>query len=580
MRKTKIVCTLGPATEDDEIVRQLMLEGMNVARFNFSHGDHEEQLRKLERVKRLRKELNLPVAALLDTKGPEIRLGTFKDHKKIHLSKGQTFILTTEEVEGTQDKVSISYKGLVKDITAGSRVLIDDGLIELTVVNVTDKDIICRVVNEGEVSDKKGVNVPGTHLSLPFVSDKDYDDIVFGIEQGFDFIAASFTRSADDILQIRKIFQEKNCNTINIIAKIENMQGVENIDEIIRVSDGIMVARGDMGVEIPLEDVPGIQKMIIKKVFNAGKQVITATQMLDSMMKNPRPTRAEATDVANAIYDGTSALMLSGETAAGLYPVEALKMMVKIAERTEEDIDYAGNLRKREVMENPDVTNAISHATCTTAHDLNAAAIITVTKSGKTARMLSKYRPACPIVGCSPNENVCRQMNMSWGVYPFLVPEKKTTDELFEAAVAAAEKGGMVKQGELTVITAGIPLGISGTTNMIKVHVVGHILLTGKGLSNKKACAGLCVCQDAKELATHYKQGDIIVVPKTTNEMLPQIKTCSGLIVEEGGINSHAAIVGLSLDIPVILDAAHATRILKTGAIVSIDAEKGIVSCN
>ncbi len=580
MRKTKIVCTLGPATEDDEIVRQLMLEGMNVARFNFSHGDHEEQLRKLERVKRLRKELNLPVAALLDTKGPEIRLGTFKDHKKVHLTKGQTFILTTEEVEGTQERVSISYKGLVKDISAGGRVLIDDGLIELSVVNVTEKDIICRVVNEGDVSDKKGVNVPGTHLSLPFVSDKDYDDIVFGIEQGFDFIAASFTRCADDILQIRKIFQEKNCNTINIIAKIENMQGVENIDEIIRVSDGIMVARGDMGVEIPLEDVPGIQKMIIKKVFNAGKQVITATQMLDSMMKNPRPTRAEATDVANAVYDGTSALMLSGETAAGQYPVEALKMMVKIAERTEEDIDYAGNLRKREVMENPDVTNAISHATCTTAHDLNAAAIITVTKSGKTARMLSKYRPACPIVGCSPNENVCRQMNMSWGVYPFQVPEKTTTDDLFEAAVAAAEKGGIVKQGELTVITAGVPLGISGTTNLIKVHVVGHILLTGKGISNKKACAGLCVCTDAKELATHYKQGDIIVVPRTTNEMLPQIKTCSGLIVEEGGINSHAAIVGLSLDIPVILEAAHATKILKTGAIVSIDAEKGIVSCN
>ncbi len=579
MRKTKIICTLGPATEDDEIVRQLMLEGMNVARFNFSHGDHEEQLRKLERVKRIRKELGLPVAALLDTKGPEIRLGTFKE-KKVLLKKGQTFTLTVDEVEGTAERVSITYKELVKDIQVGARVLIDDGLVELTVLNVTEKDIICRVQNEGYVSDKKGVNVPGTHLSMPFISEKDYDDIVFGIEQGFDFVAASFTRCADDILQIRKIFQEKGCDTINIIAKIENMQGVKNIDEIIRVSDGIMVARGDMGVEIPMEDVPIIQKMIIHKVYNAGKQVITATQMLDSMMKNPRPTRAEATDVANAIYDGTSAIMLSGETAAGLYPIEAVRTMVKIAERTEEAIDYADLLRKREIPENPDVTNAISHATCTTAADLKAAAIVTVTKSGKTARMLSKYRPACPIVGCTPYENVCRQMNLSWGVYPFQIPEKTTTDELFDCAVDAAEKGGIVRQGELTVITAGVPLGISGTTNMIKVHVVGHILLTGKGLFNKKATAGLCVCESAEELKAHYKTGDIIVVPQTNNEMLPQIKSCSGIIVEEGGVNSHAAIVGLSLDIPVILDAAHATKILKSGAIVTIDGEKGIVSCN
>ena len=381
-------------------------------------------------------------------------------------------------------------------------------------------------------------------------------------------------------MEIRRIFQEKGCNSINIISKIENMQGVKNIDEIIRVSDGIMVARGDMGVEVPLEDVPIIQKMIIHKVYNAGKQVITATQMLDSMIRNPRPTRAEAADVANAIYDGTSAIMLSGETAAGEYPIEAVRTMVKIAERTEEDIDYTDILRKRVIPDNPDVTNAISHATCTTASDLKAAAIITVSKSGKTARMLSKYRPACPIVGCTPYENVCRQMNLSWGVYPFLVPEKTTTDELFECAVEAAEKGGIVKAGELTVITAGIPLGISGTTNMIKVHVVGHILVTGKGLSHKKACAGLCVCETAEELAAHYKTGDIIVVPATNNCMLPQIRTCSGLIVEEGGINSHAAIVGLSLDIPVILEAKHATKILKSGAIVTIDGEKGIVSCN
>ena len=580
MRKTKIVCTLGPASESEEMIRQLMLEGMNVARFNFSHGDHEEQLRRLQIVKKVREELNLPVAAMLDTKGPEIRLRNFKDHKKVLLKEGQTFTLTTDEIEGDETRVSISYKELVHDIKPGGRVLIDDGLVELTVLSVTDTDIVCRVLNEGTVSDHKGVNVPGTELSMPFISEQDYSDICFGIEQGFDFIAASFVRNAEDVLEIRRIFQEKGCNSINIISKIENMQGVKNIDEIIRVSDGIMVARGDMGVEVPLEDVPIIQKMIIHKVYNAGKQVITATQMLDSMIRNPRPTRAEAADVANAIYDGTSAIMLSGETAAGEYPIEAVRTMVKIAERTEEDIDYTDILRKRVIPDNPDVTNAISHATCTTASDLKAAAIITVSKSGKTARMLSKYRPACPIVGCTPYENVCRQMNLSWGVYPFLVPEKTTTDELFECAVEAAEKGGIVKAGELTVITAGIPLGISGTTNMIKVHVVGHILVTGKGLSHKKACAGLCVCETAEELSAHYKTGDIIVVPATTNCMLPQIRTCSGLIVEEGGINSHAAIVGLSLDIPVILEAKHATKILKSGAIVTIDGEKGIVSCN
>lgn len=579
MRRAKIICTLGPATEDDKVLKELMIEGMNVARFNFSHGDHAQHKKNLERVKALREELGLPIAALLDTRGPEIRVKDFKDGKVV-LQNGQQFTLTTREIEGDETAVSITYGNLVQDIKAGDRILIDDGLISMHVQEVTDTDIICVVDNGGPVSNHKGVNVPNVALSMPYVSDKDREDIIFGIEQGFDFIAASFVRTAADILEIRDILSSHNCNFINIIAKIENMQGVENIDEIIRVSDGVMIARGDMGVEIPFEDVPSIQKMIIRKVYNAEKIVITATQMLDSMMKNPRPTRAEATDVANAIYDGTSAIMLSGETAAGLYPVEALKTMVRITERTEADIDLVKRFNNRESLVNPDITNAIAHATCTTAMDLNATAIVTVTKSGKTARMISKYRPACPIIGCSPYENVWRQLNLSWGVMPLMVEEKNNTDDLFEHAIEEAEKKGYVKQGEITVITAGVPLGVSGTTNLIKVHVVGHILVKGRGVNNRKATASLCVGKDEMDIVDNFKEGDIIVLPETSNDIMDELRQASGIIVENEGHNSHAGIVGLSLDIPVILGAANATEILKSGAVVTMDAEKGIVSSN
>lgn len=479
MRKTKIICTMGPALDDEQVLKDVILSGMDVARFNFSHSDQESHKIRLATLKRLRDELKLPIATLLDTKGPEIRIRKFKNGK-VNLVNGQTFILTTDDVEGDETKVSITYMELPSDMNAGNAILIDDGLIEMVVTDIKGNNIICKVLNDGEISDNKGVNVPGTHLSMPYISKKDKDDILFGILNGFDFVAASFTRRAEDILEIRKIFDENDCHSIKIIAKIENLQGVENIDEIIQVSDGIMVARGDMGVEIPFEEVPVLQKMIIKKVYNAGKQVITATQMLDSMMKNPRPTRAEATDVANAIYDGTSAIMLSGETAAGRYPVLAVQTMAKIAIRTEHDIDYIKRFKTRETEGNLDVTNAISHATCTTAHDLGASAIVTVTKSGKTARMISKYRPNCNIIGCTPSENVWRQMNMAWGVIPVLVEEKKTADELFEHAVEQAEKQKLVVAGELVVITAGVPLGISGTTNMLKVQVVGQVLKPSK----------------------------------------------------------------------------------------------------
>ena len=558
-RKTKIVCTLGPSTDKEGVLKRLIEEGMNVARFNFSHGDHEEQLGRLQMLQKLRKELKRPVAALLDTKGPEIRLRDFTDGK-VELKDGQTFTLTTDEIMGDAKRVSITYKNLPEDVKPGDRILIDDGLIGMEVkeIKVTSgakadkdgnkpKDIICQVLNGGVISNRKGVNVPNVELSMPYISEKDYGDIVFAVEHDYDFIAASFVRTADDVLAIRKILAEKGGEDINIIAKIENMQGVQNIDDIIRVSDGIMVARGDMGVEIPLEDVPVIQKMIIKKVYDAGKKVITATQMLDSMMKHPRPTRAEATDVANAIYDGTSAIMLSGETAAGMYPIEALKTMVRIAVRTEQDINYLQRFKMRKTMSNPDVTNAISHATCTMAGDLNAAAIITVTKSGRTARMVSKYRPNCPIIGGCLTEKIYRQLALSWGVIPLMIEEKTQAEELFDYAVDAAEAAGIISKGDVVVLTAGVPLGVSGTTNLIKVQVAGHILVEGQGIGTQKISANLCVCHSDEDLK-NFKVGDIIVAKDTSNAMMTQMREASGLIVEASGENCHAAIAGLSLD--------------------------------
>ncbi len=471
MRKTKIVCTLGPSTDNDEVLKGIMKNGMDVARFNFSHGTHKEHKGRLDKVKKFRKELGLPIAAMLDTKGPEVRVRDFEDGK-IMLENGNKFTLTTRDLMGNSEIASVTYKGLPKDVEVGTRILIDDGLIELKVLEVTDTDVVCEVICGGPVSNHKGVNIPNVDLSMPYISDVDRSDIIFGIEQGFDFIAASFVRCADDILQIRKILDEYNCKSINIISKIENMQGVKNIDEIIEVSDGIMVARGDMGVEIPNEDVPVMQKMIIKKVYNAGKQVITATQMLDSMIKNPRPTRAETTDVANAIYDGTSAVMLSGESAAGKYPVEAVQTMARIAERTEEDIDYRKRFFALSRTGKIEITDAISHATCTTAYDIGAKAIVTVTKSGRTARMVSKYRPDCAIIACAMSDNVARQLNMSWGVTPIIIKEEKDTFELFEHAVEEVKAKGYLKDGDNTVITAGVPLGTSGTTNMLKVETV------------------------------------------------------------------------------------------------------------
>ena len=578
IRKTKIVCTMGPNLFEKHLIAPLMKAGMNVARFNFSHGTYETHQHYYDEVCRIRDELGLPVATMLDTKGPEIRVRSFKNGR-VTLQNGQLFTLTTDEVEGDEERVSITYKELPQDIAVGSSILIDDGLIGMQVERIDGADIVCRVLNGGVVSNNKGVNIPNAHLSMPFISEKDHQDILFAIKNGYDFIAASFTRCADDIMQIRHILQENNRHTINIIAKIENMEGVENIDEILRVVDGVMVARGDLGVEVPLEDVPSLQKKLIQRGIAAGKPVITATQMLDSMIKNPRPTRAEATDVANAIYDGTSAIMLSGESAVGAYPVEAVETMVRIALRAEADMDYIRRF-SRDTSASTDVTNAISHATVTSAHDLNASAIITVTKSGSTARILSRYRPACVIVGCTTEKHVWRQLALSWGTVPLMIAEESNTDDLFEHAVDAAVQNGLVHDGELVVLTAGVPLGISGTTNLMKVHVVGHLLSRGQGLHGGKVVAPLCVIRNLEKDAKDFNTGDVIVCHQTTREMFSMLRKSSAIVLEDDNPEGHGAIAGMSLDIPVIIGAKNATNILKSGAVVTVDGEKGTVSAN
>lgn len=473
MRKTKIICTIGPASESEEMLEKLMQAGMDVARFNFSHGTKEEQREKLNRVRKVRDKLGLHVATLLDTKGPEIRLCDFEGGK-VEIKAGQVFTLTTEEIMGTAEKATITYKNLKNDISVGTTILIDDGLIEMKVEEIGESDIVCRVMNGGFISNHKGVNVPGAILSMPYISDVDREDIIFGAQSGFEFLAASFVRSKEDILQVRELIKSTGSD-MKIIAKIENMQGIQNLEEILQVSDGIMVARGDMGVEIPLEEVPVIQKRMIKLANAQGKHVITATQMLESMIKNPRPTRAETTDIANAIYDGTTAIMLSGESAAGLYPEEAVKTMSRIAECAERDIDYLGRMAKSEKAnvvsggEKKTITTAIAHATCHTAMDLEATAIITVTLSGFTAEAVSRFKPNCPIIGCTMFKRVANQLNLLWGVKPLLIKEEENTEDLFANAVNEAKKAGYVKTGDKVVITAGVPMGVTGNTNMIKV---------------------------------------------------------------------------------------------------------------
>ena len=580
MRKTKIICTLGPSTDKDGVLRELIANGMNVARFNFSHGSHEEHKGRLDLLKSLREELGKPVAALLDTKGPEIRLKDFKNGTEM-LEAGQTFTLTTRDVEGTKEICSITYKDLPQDVAPGGTIMLDDGLIKLQIQTVNDTDIVCTVLNNGKIKNKKGVNVPGVHLSMPYMSQRDKDDIIFGIEQGFDFIAASFVRTAQDVYEIRNLLNEYDSN-IRIIAKIENREGVNNIDSILAAADAVMVARGDLGVEIDFTELPGIQKTIIDRSFSFGKPIVTATQMLDSMMVNPRPTRAEISDVANAIYDGTSAIMLSGETAAGAYPVEALKTMSAIAERTEQE---GFHLRGRMMDFNPgkiSVSDATAHAACLTARDVNAAAIVTVSESGTTARLLSKYRPQQPIIACVMKEQVQRQLSLSWGITSLMMPLAHSTDELIEMSTALAKENGFLHNGELAVVTAGVPVGISGTTNMIKIHMVGNCLATGVGVGPENAevsnaTGKACVCRTLDEVRAKFKPGMVLVVPSTSNEMLNYVRDAAALVVEEPGLNSHAAIAGKALLKPTVVGAVGATSHIRDGLMIAVDCAHGSV---
>ena len=580
MRKTKIICTLGPSTDKDGVLRELIANGMNVARFNFSHGSHEEHKGRLDLLKSLREELGKPVAALLDTKGPEIRLKDFKNGTEM-LEAGQTFTLTTRDVEGTKEICSITYKDLPQDVAPGGTIMLDDGLIKLQIQTVNDTDIVCTVLNSGKIKNKKGVNVPGVHLSMPYMSQRDKDDIIFGIEQGFDFIAASFVRTAQDVYEIRNLLNEYDSN-IRIIAKIENREGVNNIDSILAAADAVMVARGDLGVEIDFTELPGIQKNIIERSFSFGKPIVTATQMLDSMMVNPRPTRAEISDVANAIYDGTSAIMLSGETAAGAYPVEALKTMSAIAERTETEnharVEYLTEATNGKIS----VSDATAHAACLTAKDVNAAAIVTVSESGTTARLLSKYRPQQPIIACVMKEQVQRQLSLSWGITSLMMPLAHSTDELIEMSTALAKENGFLHNGELAVVTAGVPVGISGTTNMIKIHMVGNCLATGVGVGPENAAVSnatgkACVCRTLDEVRAKFKPGMVLVVPSTSNEMLNYVRDAAALVVEEPGLNSHAAIVGKALLKPTVVGAVGATSHIRDGLMIAVDCAHGSV---
>jgi pyruvate kinase len=566
---------LGPATDSGDVLRLLFMNGLNVARLNFSHGTHEEHKQRVEQFKKLRTGLGYPAGLMLDTRGPEIRIRQF-ENSEVELAQGARFTITTRNITGNEKEVSVAYEGFPAIVRKGATILLDDGLIAMKVIDLQHEDVVCDVINGGILSNNKKINVPGSANNLPFITDKDRDDIRFGIENDFDFIAASFVRNSADIKDLREVVRKQKGDTIKIISKIEIREGVEHIDEIISISDGIMIARGDMGVEIPFEELPSIQKMIIKKCYNAGKPVITATQMLDSMIRNPRPTRAEITDVANAIYDGTSAIMLSGETSVGKYPVESLLTMSKIAMQTERDIDYVQRFNDARSTVSRNVTNAVSRAACETAHILGAAAIVSVTKSGHTANMVSRYRPACPILATTASEKVYNQLSLSWGVYPDITERKNSTDEVFKQAVSKAAESRLINNGDLIVITGGMIADVSGTTNMIKVHIVGDVLLEGTGCTLMRAHGSICVVLAPEDLQ-NFNAGEVVVIRETSEEILAVLKNASAVITEEAAGNSKAVIVGQALGIPVIADAENATEILKSGTVATVDGKRGLV---
>lgn len=575
MRRTKIVCTIGPASQKIHIVKELLLNGMNVARLNFSHGTLDEQGERIAVIRQASQETGIPVAIMLDTKGPEIRMGCFQDGKVI-LDEGDQFIFTTEEILGNKERVSINYPGLPDEVKPNDLILVDDGLISLTVQKVEKTEIYCRIENGGEISDRKKLNLPGVKLNLLSLTEKDIDDITFGVQAGVDFIAASFIRSAADVLAIRRVLEDLNAD-IDIIAKIENRQGVENIEEIINAADGVMVARGDLGVEIPVEEVPLVQKRLIDQCNRVGKPVITATQMLDSMMRNPRPTRAEASDIANAILDGTGAIMLSGETASGKYPLEAVKTMARIAEYTEQSLE--GKRFSHEWTSDiaNTTTEAIAHATCHVAHSLHAAAIITATQSGSTARKVSKYRPGMPIIAVTPFEKVLRKLLLVWGVFPLKSEVYRATNELMETSIQTVLQAGYIKNGDLIVITAGVPVGIPGTTNLIQVETVSEILAKGTGIGRFSKTGKVVVARTGQEAMEKLQEGDILVTKATDRDYIPALQKAGALITEEGGLTSHGAVTGLFLEIPVVVGVNQATALLQDGETVTLDTNRGLV---
>ncbi|AXI31646.1 pyruvate kinase [Priestia aryabhattai] len=578
MRKTKIVCTIGPASESVEKLVELINSGLNVCRLNFSHGDFEEHGARIVNIREAAKQTGKTVGILLDTKGPEIRTNTM-ENGAIELEEGSEIIVSMTEVVGTTEKFSITYPGLIDDVHVGSKILLDDGLIGLEVldVNKTDGEIKTKVLNPGTLKNKKGVNVPNVSVNLPGITEKDANDIVFGIEQGIDFIAASFVRRASDVLEIRELLEKHNAAHIQIISKIENQEGVDNIKEILEVSDGLMVARGDLGVEIPAEEVPLVQKDLIKQCNALGKPVITATQMLDSMQRNPRPTRAEASDVANAIFDGTDAIMLSGETAAGSYPVEAVQTMHSIASRAEQALNYSEILQQRSKQVGPSITDAIGQSVVHTALNLNASAIVAPTESGYTAKIVSKYRPQSPIVAVAANDSVARRLSLVWGVTPVVGERVSTIDDMLDHAVNDAVKTGVVAHGDLVVITAGVPVGESGATNLMKVQVVGDVLAKGQGIGRKAAVGKVVIAKTAEEANAKMTEGAILVTNSTDRDMISAIEKAGALITEEGGLTSHAAVVGLNLSIPVIVGVENATSVFSEDQDITVDASRGVV---
>lgn len=574
MRRTKIVCTIGPASENMETIKALMRGGMDVARLNFSHGtlpEHEE------RVKILREsvcQLGKRVGILMDTRGPEVRLGTFRQGE-IVLKKGNRFTLTTEKMEGDEEKVSVNYKGLPGDLVPGALILIDDGIIALRAEQITDTEVITRVEHGGILASRKSINLPGISVSLPPLSPEDKRDIAFALEQNADYLAASFIRRASDVIAIRQLVEEQKKQT-KIIAKIENEEGIKNFSEILEVADGIMVARGDLGVEIPAEEVPLVQKKLIAACNKAGKPVITATQMLDSMIRHPRPTRAEASDVANAIFDGTDALMLSGETAAGLFPIDAVKTMARIARRTEEDLEYKRILEHLDPDHEKSVTDTISYATCRASQELGASAIISSTQSGYTARMVSKYKPRAPIIAVTPSEKVASELTITWGVYPLVSIPNYSTDEIFDAAIKAALEADLIKSGDLVIFTAGVPVGLTGTTNYMRIETVGEVILRGQGIGRTGTTGTVFVALKGEE-SQNMKPGQILVTPYTDEGFLPAMEKAAAVITERGGLTSHAAIAGIELNVPVVVGVKGATERLREGQLVTVDVLRGLI---